>query len=367
MRELQWLDLMFLTSGCKIFIPNAVVRCLNHMFFMFMLCSYFLIGYLNLTEIGAKGTFAKMSMASRGADEIAGVMFMIFMNINRVRFQKQMTAMFQTLTRGQRAKLSCHSFWSAMFVLLMVLQDFAATTIHITVAYHWNKTDHIIGDYTRSFHYFNSWFLGGCLLFAFNVKMYGFTEDNYFKSWRDKTLMSDQTPLKLAYDRRKHLMSREKLFRSFSCIPLLWFVNLFIKSTVVFIELTERYENVYEQVWRVMPLINRMLVLGYAVYLCDEVNRRTRKETNTIITELMHSGSYNEMELFANELKEAAAKDFNVFDTFVINRSFIMAFISSWISFTVLFLDVIYEYLVEEGKANAAAAASATAGNCTCP
>ena len=72
----------------------------------------------------------------------------------------------------------------------------------------------------------------------------------------------------------------------------------------------------------------------------------------------MANGSYNEMTVYVDELNNEKTQDFIVFDTFPMNRSFILAFVSSLISFTALFLEVIYSYFRTGGS-------DAASCNCT--
>ena len=244
MKEFTCLDCMLLASGCKIFISNAAVRFANNLLLIIMVLTYAVEFYCSYSEAKERSAFTALIKFCDCCDEVAGLLFIVIINRNRLTFTKRMTAMMQTMNEDQRHALSRLSFWCMIALLFTLIEDLLLTMIHLTIGRFWGKTWHVVSDIISSFTLFNSWFLGGCFVYAFCVTMIRFSEENYFKQLGDKVNCNRESGLRLACERKKLTQRRKKLLDSFSFIPLLWFVYAFIKSTVMFIEIIERYPHV---------------------------------------------------------------------------------------------------------------------------
>ena len=126
----------------------------------------------------------------------------------------------------------------------------------------------------------------------------------------------------------------------------------------------EQHESASAVFWRLLPFVYQVTVMSCIVYLCDKCTLFTRRHTSAVLLTLMERGVVSQVPLFVAELQEAAAAEFTVFQTFDINRGFMLAFVSSLISFTVLFLDVIYGYLLDQEDKGGSKVCPA---NCSCP
>lgn len=365
MRELRFLDFVLMGSGCKIFLKNPVIKGLNFVSLSCMTSTICLLTYLN-SKIGEKGGFASLTEFARYTELFSGLLFILSMNKNRHLFQKVLPLFLQPLDKKQKSSLEKFSFWSMIFVLLTIAQEYLSTTLHVFGIHTIEDWSEVLGDYTRAYHSLNSWFLGGCLFYAFCVKMVHFSEVNYFKDLTEKAAsLTSEHVVQQAYERRKLMNERRKLFAPFSYVPLLWFIYLFVKSFVVIIEVLERYDTWSERAWRVLPLAYQIIAISCVIHACDVCTLFSRKQTDAVIMEMMDSGNIQDMDLFVNELKDSSQKEFSVFKTFDINRPFILAFVSSLISFTVLFMDIIYEYIFEESGGEKKDIRKSM--NCTCP
>ena len=143
---------------------------------------------------------------------------------------------------------------------------------------------------------------------------------------------------------------RERLLRPFSVLPVFWFLSLFLESVVVGIEMIERYTDWPQRVWRIAPLVTDVAVLSLLIWSCDDVVLLTRKRTRAVLSRLMHATRSPAATGLMRQLKESAAAEIMVFDAFAVNRSFLLAFLSSLLSFTLLFLDLLYDYVLKDGK-----------------
>lgn len=346
MEEFASLDLILLASGSKVFINSATVRVTNYFLLCFMVTSYIIIVAWNYVRVSELGGFSYLPAISRYSEEMAGVVFLLIMNRNRNKFRTRLTIFIEALDPSQRSSLARHSFWSMVFVLGTVVQEFIGTAFHISLTHRWNDMSHAASDFVRSYNFLNSWFYAGCCIYGFCVKIIIFSEQNYFKDIREKIQSDDHLDLKLAVQRWKMRKQRDKLLNTFSIIPLFWFLHLFIKATVVLIDMIEWYNKMWnDRVWRALPLLHEIITLTYLLYLCDTSTQLTNREIDKLILSLMESGEIMNKTMLVQELKECKdSSAFTVFSTFRINRSFIVALVSSLISFTGLFVDVIYDY-----------------------
>ena len=189
-------------------------------------------------------------------------------------------------------------------------------------------------------------------MYAACVKMIRFREENYFKELSEQlttTGFESEDTIKLALERKRAAKQRNKLFQPFYYVPVFWFLYLFLRSTVVLIEMTETFPGTNERLWRLLPLIYQIVSISNIVYLCDRCSRFIRKKSNQFVMDVMAGGEplADRLDPLCLEIEETADQEFTVFETFAINRPFILAFLGSLISFTVLFLDVIYDYVFE--------------------
>ena len=407
MKEFALLDLALMLTGCKLLTESPVSRLANLLFLTIMVTVIVSTAILNIKTIAVRGGFAVMSAFARYIDLMSGSLFIIIMIKNRGPLVSSMAAFAKPLSLDQRRSLTSFSRWSLAFLAVTTLHEIIALANHLRISHTLDQVMHITADTFRTYLHLNSWFLTGALVYTFCIRMICMTEENYFKrlssstqlssvdhhnavadadavnhdgsydiplqEWTDNAANSD---LKLALERKQMMLDRKAMLSFFSFIPLLWFIYLFVKSTVVFIELTERYDNIGERLWRGAPLFFEISVTACLVYYCDQCVLFTRKQSNALIRSIMQNGQVKDIGYFVAELKASARSEFSVFETFDISRSFMLAFISSLISFTVLFLDVIYDYIITQPSSSAAAANSSTitstalpiiASNCTCP
>ena len=82
--------------------------------------------------------------------------------------------------------------------------------------------------------------------------------------------------------------------------------------------------------------INCRLLLHFPVRLCHHL----RKQIEEVLKKLIASERVDGVPQLVHELEKAGGSEFTAWDMFDINRKFVLSFVSSLITFTVLFIQI---------------------------
>ena len=345
MHEFTPHDILLLLAGCKIFVAHRAVTVLNYIMMAIVLICYTAAFVAGFEQVRTNNRFTILTIIERNVRAFSGIVFMIVIKRNQSVIRELIQRMLPALNSEQRSQLKWHAIKCLILVLLTIAQEFASTTWHLaTCCKAPLTTKHILEDYAKSYDYVNSWFLGGRGMFAFFVKVVQFTDDNYFKELNEKGLQSmESSPSsRLALDRRAIMKTRHALLSSMSLMPCLWFVHLFVKSSAAAIEVAERFDKTSDKIWRLAPLAYMIFALLYLVWLCDLTTERLRDRVSETIEGILQNDQSERMQVFVSELRDNANQEISSWNTFDINRKFTLAFISSLITFTVLFVQLTY-------------------------
>lgn len=354
MEEFECLDVILMISGCKIFIHNPCMRIINHMMRMMIIICYVATFVYSLESSFKTGGVLYLTVVERYSQELCGLFFIFTINWNARDIRKLLTDARNSLKPEQLSSLRVHAIVS-MFVICMTLgQDVALSYYHLFYTVYVDDAGHIFLDMARSFHFFNSWLLGGCAVYAFFVKIIQFRDENYFESLRVNAAdLVPENAARLALERRNVMIARNRLLKTFSLIPCLWFLHTFIKAPCLVLQLGHWFHYPIEQAWRIIPLVYQILAVAYLVFLCDASTQYTRKKVDDVVVEMMSKNSIIAMDVFVTELERSGEQQFTVWKTLVINRKFFLAFVSSLVTFTVFFIEITEEVIKDEVKPSA--------------
>ena len=208
-----------------------------------------------------------------------------------------------------------------------------------------------ISDWMKSYHHMNNWFLGGIAVHAFMIKVIQFSETNYFDmiDKESETSMIPENSPRMALERRSLVMLRKNLLKTFSFLPCLWFLHVFVRAPVVVIEIAQEGVDIFDIFWRILPLVYEVIAVGYIIYLCDSTTQLTRKRVNELFEAMIKDNRILSMDLFVSQLEKSSDEEFSTWKTITMNRRFFLAFICSLVSFTIFFVQLTNEVTGSKG------------------
>ena len=334
MLEFVPLDNVLMLAGCRIHIPNRGYRIANRIFMLLVFASYAFTCYAHLFVITMSDE--PLTFLMFYADAIFGTIFVIIMIRKRKAFQSILSQAF-LLSDPQRMILRNHSRCCMSLLLLTFFQSYVLMSIHLWRALWW----HIVVDTVRTYMVFNSWFIGGSCAYTFLVKLIAAREETFFHRLNHALTKSlTQTErVDLILERRRLTEFKESVLHAFSLIPCLWFAFIFIKIGMVY-ENTSFAEHPAMIALRAFEVVLLILILVYVIDVCESVTARTKKMTTAVETALIQSGRMSETSDVMHELRESSNFAFAVCSVFDINRRTALSFLSSLITFTVLFVQM---------------------------
>ena len=334
------INLLLAPSGCRLMISSQADRLVNYFFRVFIVVVY-LIDVVANVELN----FNSRSLISRPLAHLEGWMhtlfgisFLVIMFRNSERMGDMISFCIKSLTPEQRSCLFKHSLIALATSIMIYLIDIATVAVHLISVN--AKGIHVVRDVSTEVRLLNQWLIGGCFIYTFFVRMTGFMEDNYFIRLNQQISSSGSDPESLAYDRWMLTEDRNKLFATLSVTPIFWFTSFFFKMGGNMMNTMEPSNESAERITSLLPLFSQAGVLFYLIFVCDSVGAGVKKKANDVIGVLISRRLTKEYEPLIDQLRESASKEFTAWYTFDINRKFVLSFISSLITFTVLFIQL---------------------------
>ena len=181
----------------------------------------------------------------------------------------------------------------------------------------------------------------GRTIFCFFIRMTTFANINMMRDMQSaaENHFEDMTPSKASWLLKKSLMTKEEVLSSFSGLPALWFLREFV-FIVGAIMMNGNGQVVNYSFYYIMVFVISLLMsLASHVFLVcfiDYCNKQVRKHAEELDLALT-SVNYKKWFPVLIEINEYKKYEFSACDLFDINKSVGLSFISSLITFTVLF------------------------------
>lgn len=234
--EFRPLDVVLCATGCKIFIKNRYITCINVLLLLVTLADYLFAIIASFDQIQTDNKFAILTVLARFSDQLCGISFIWVIHRNREKIIRFLPQVMDNLSTRQRRSLWNHALVGALVVFLTIFQDVVYTLIHLSLLKSCPTFAHVAADFAKTYLYVNSWFVGGISVYTFFVKALMMTNENNFKNLIEKESFENENAHKLALHQRKLRTIRVKLLGTFSFIPVLWFFHLFVRATATSIE-----------------------------------------------------------------------------------------------------------------------------------
>ena len=243
----------------------------------------------------------------------------------------------------------CHSLWTSIAVPLMFAQGLIELVIHL-----WGLSlIHILMDINRQVYSLTVWMRGGCVIYTFYVKLIKYVDTEYFDRL-ESIVRSSAMTLKskdLVLQHKQNARFKQRVMQAFSFIPCLWFTFLFLSISVMYDELRSFFRKP-ESAWtddffqflRITDLVYTIFIVVHVIETCESTANNMRDRTDDLIETITRTDRTMELQSFVSELNAGKTFQFTVCSMFDINRRLGLSFLSSLITFTVLFNQIASEW-----------------------
>jgi hypothetical protein len=191
----------------------------------------------------------------------------------------------------------------------------------------------------------HNWRIGGCLVFCFFIRLITENEKTFFEEMEAQfySKTPSASPQHLTLCRRKIVASKESLCDFYSIIPVLWYLQEFIYLSGIIISTNSSYQNYGLVMFVMKDVFPSLFSGGTLMYLCivsDTSITFTRRKLSAMTTKIIERGETETWRDFLDQVQEEKNFSFMAWNLFPINKTFMLPFISSIITFTVLFIQL---------------------------
>ena len=191
----------------------------------------------------------------------------------------------------------------------------------------------------------NPWLTGGVFVYAFFVKLVRLREDCLLQAIDRSLTDASGKEQQVATGVEERLLAsvasvrdlKESLVCAFFLVPCLWFAFLYTKVPMVY-EIAGPATGALVLGIRTQIVVLQFLILAYLIQVCEWASAGTRDQTRLLTRRLLSKTCG--MKNLARELEANATFQFTVWSMFDMNRRFALSFLSSLITFTVLFVQI---------------------------
>lgn len=274
------------------------------------------------------------------------ILFLVFINRNRDVLRRQMLKVVNDLSNKSKQRLKK---WSIIFAFFGFANLTRACIGFIFIEIHWhdNVSKIVIFTMLDLLSVLGS-FTTSALVYLIIVKVIYFGEIEYFDRLVQKVksreyLKDVQTfVIKINKQRRDINEIKNKLIDCLSCLPVLWFFNLFlyISGIVVFAQRNTKKQILLDSLTNGLDVVYELGLVITVIVSVDEVNYFVEKKSREVCDFLLEDSCYFEVEPGLRDFKERCVFHFSVSGLFTLNKRLFLGFLSSLLSFTTLFIQI---------------------------
>ena len=340
-RPLNWL---LLGSGCQLFYENSYLRILNRVVVVFILVFQSWHLYLKAPVISFNRFFLSQFMWPLYF--LLGIPYIYIMNKNRKHLNNLLNTLVSQLDHEARRSLWLFS----MFASIVGFGRYITYLIYFFYIVLAKEKLPNLGDEPNKvllcmfILMFHNWRAGGCLVYIFFIKVIDFCEKSFFQIM-ENSLSSDKicfiSPDYVCLRRRKMVEFKRALVSYYSIIPVLFYLQEFAYMSGTLL--------VYESVWhksqslvfvitiQILPLVASSTSLVYLCITAGDSCQFVQEKLDRLLTLIIERKKSDLWHDFLLQVEQERHFSYSAWNLFPINKPLILHFISSLITFTVLF------------------------------
>ena len=145
---------------------------------------------------------------------------------------------------------------------------------------------------------------------------------------------------------RKFILIKDKFVASVSYLPPLLFFFVFGQSvaTIIMYQVAPATEISFEKTYvqiNVSRLLINLILLSYMSVLTSNLSKKSQEKLDCLESKIVHSKNKQRWTCVLEKIKEAKGYEFKAYGYFSINKQLLLSFLSSLVTFTVLFVQLI--------------------------
>lgn len=341
MHEFDPLDILLLPNGCKIFVKSVTQRWLGNIFRSILVAVWTCELATDYVDLRTRARFKILTQLSYMLRVIYSILFIIVVYCKREKMSLVIKETVTDLSKDQKSSLRRHAMICMMFTIAARILEIIGTVVHFV--YENISLFHFLSDTLAEVRYtMNQWFMTGCFIHTFFVKIVSLRQENFFARV-NHVLMIQTNPddAILAQDCMKLRTEKDKLMSCLTFIPISWFAHIFIDLAATLMESSEsQQQDLLEQITLYYPVTIHSAVVFYVIFQADSVSSILKKKIEAAQSKIMSLRMAGRLPLLMHELEKSRDSEFSAWNMFDINRRFVLSFISSLITFTVLFIQI---------------------------
>lgn len=331
-------DRILLVVGCQVNQETRIARIAN----LILKIIFVVISISSVIADAIRFLFRKkyvIQSLAHYTDLSSGIFFILLMTLRRDHIRSLFIRHVKSVTCEQRRCL--HSFAVKESVTFCLTIPFYVPL----VLYHliesnadvYHVMDDILTYVTRAFN----WFPISILIFLFIVKIVETNESNYFSRVSSEVMKKSpnfMTDYRLAGERKVMVTERKELLACLSIVPCMWFADVFLQMSAILMDVFEG-----DRYYKLTALVIRIIFLVVVVATCESCAATTEQQTFQLLTSMTADASIARFPNLTSELEQRPGIDFEVWSLFRIRRQIVLPFVSSLITFTVLFIQIAHQ------------------------
>ena len=273
-----------------------------------------------------------------------GILFIIIMRYNRKKLRNLLKSLEKSLKVDDYRQILNYSITLSVPHWTFLL-SFTVIDIYFLFKWKGNIVYRVISMYTEC----NCWMFGASPAFLVSLLALHSCEKNLTNEILDyfshKTMTV--TPTEVSLFLKKLLSKRRLLMQLFSFLPCSWCIYIFAKSVVTIIVFqlqgnqTQTIEIVLYSSVVLCEWTTMILLLVYVMFKIESLLRESFDRLEVLSEKvILRNNTEKWIEVF-NDIDRAQKFEYQAWHVFSMNRSFVLSFLSSLLTFTVLFVQLI--------------------------
>lgn len=343
------LNTVLLGSGCQIYYPYKFSKILNRLqvLLVFLTTTCYLV--FDVMYFKFDRYFLTNSVWSLYL--ILGFAYIVVLNRNRKYLGRFVTTLLSKLSSQSKKSLRRFCIISATLSWVRFI-DYAVCVITTNQLIPQNsvfeanlvvKPQGIL--MCMLYQLLHNWRIGGCMIFIFFIKLIHESEVAFFADMECSFFkkIPSISPTELTLARRRILNFKDRLCRLYSTVPVFWYLQEFFYMSGVVISMKSSYEYNSWYFFIMMNVCPLLLSGGTLMYLCivaDTSLEFTRHKLDRMVTRIIERGETSLWKDFMNQVQEEKNFSYMAWSVFPMNKALMLSFVSSMITFTVLFIQL---------------------------
>ena len=346
MRALHPLEWNLMISGSFLFSTRSLLLKLIVFVHGFCLCAaHLIVAYYSVMKIENQSTssiFFEIWIIFRSL--IAVTTLVLFWK-TRLRLMNLISCLFGYLSDKDIKHLHrlCMFFFVPGIIFTLIFRLFSLFLLYWNLGFIANKFLLRMGFVYTQLH---TWDYLISIVYIVFIKMIHFAEQHALTTLLNQELVMD--PVTVYDEISKFMLIKDKFIASVSYLPPLLFLFVFGQSVATIIQYqnspwtgsSKSFQQIFSQITMSRLLIN-LILLSYMSVLTSNLSKKSQEKLNFLESKIIHSNNRQRWMCVLEKIKEAKGYEFKAYGYFSINKQLLLSFLSSLVTFTVLFVQLI--------------------------